>query len=121
VDLELEATINGNNRESFDSIGVRFRALEGSREVFLTSTRFAGIELPARGTIRCRISLRMCLPSGTYTVEPFAWRPGEDIIMSSGPISTCHMELDSSPLNRGTVDLSPQVSVTVMPNDLRAI
>jgi len=114
--IDLHATIPGSGRESFDSIGVRIRALEGSREMFLTSTRMAGLQLPDRGAVRCRITIRVCLPRGTYTIEPFAWRPGVDHVLCTGPITTCHVEVPASGLNRGAVDLSPEVTLTVLPN-----
>ncbi|HJR35035.1 MAG TPA: ABC transporter ATP-binding protein [Gemmatimonadales bacterium] len=114
ADLELEAVIPGRNREAFDSIGLRFRALEGSREVFMTSTRFADIRLPDHGKVRVLVSIRMCLPAGTYSMEPFAWRPGEDTIIATGPISTCHVGRAHSTLNRGIVDLEPRLAVSTL-------
>jgi len=109
TDFEMDASISGQDRESFDCIGVRIRALEGGREVFMTNTRLAGIELPARGAVRCHLSLRMNLPRGTYTIEPFARRTGEDHLLCTGPISTCHVEVPSSELYKGTVAFAPEL------------
>jgi ABC-type polysaccharide/polyol phosphate transport system ATPase subunit len=111
AELEVDASISGHEREAFDSIGVRIRALEGGREVFLTHTRLAELQLPERGTVRFRLLLKMCLPRGTYTIEPFAYRPGEAQQLCTGPISTCHIEVPASPLYRGTVLLDPRLSV----------
>ncbi len=111
VELEVDAVIPGIDRDAFDSFGVRIRALEGGREVFRTSTRFAGIALPDRGTVRCRVALTAHLPSGTYTIEPYAWRPGGEELFCTGPISTFHMETAPTALGRGSVDLSPSLTV----------
>lgn len=107
--LEIGATIPGSDRGAFDSVGVKLRTLEGGREIFVTSTRLAGIELPEKGVIQIAISLRMCLPRGTYTLEPFAWQTGSDQVIATGPISTCHVDVGPRPLGRGAVDLDPQV------------
>lgn len=82
----------------------------------MTSTRLAEMVLPDSGTIRCRLGLRMCLPRGTYTLEPFAFRPGEDQVLCTGPISTCHIEVSHPPLGRGMVDLEPRLSLTLLPS-----
>ena len=114
AELELSAVISGIEREQFDSIGVRIRALEGGREVFMTHTRLAGIVLAERGTVRCRVALRVHLPRGTYTVEPFAMKPREDYLLCTGPVSTCHVELSGDSLARGTVNLEPRVEVDLV-------
>ena len=111
TELELDASISGQDRGLFDHIGVRIRALEGGREVFMTNTSLAGLELPARGTVRCRLVLRMNLPRGTYTIEPFARKTGEDQVLCTGPMSTCHVELPPTELYRGSVVLDPQVTL----------
>ena len=116
AEVELDAVITGIDRSTFDCVGIRIRALEGGREVFLTSTRLAEIALPERGTVRLRLSLRMCLPRGTYTLEPLVFRPGEDQVLCTGPISTCHIEVAHSPLGRGTVDLEPRLSLNLLPS-----
>lgn len=120
AELELTASIPGRDRDTIDSIGVRIRALEGLGQLFLTNTRMAAMELPERGTVRCRITLRMCLPRGTYTIEPIALSRGEDQIVCTGPISTCHIEVPSTQLNRGTVNLEPRVTLAVLEPGARA-
>lgn len=109
--VEVDGVITGIDRGAFDCIGIRIRALEGGREVFMTTTRLAGLVLPERGTVRCRLALRMSLARGTYTIEPFAWRPGDDHIVCTGPISTFHMEVPANPIAAGTVDLLPRLEL----------
>ena len=109
--VEVDAVITGRDRGAFDNIGIRIRALDGRREVFMTGTRLAGLVLPERGTVRCRLALQMNLARGTYTIEPFAWRPGDDHIVCTGPISTFHMEVPASPIAACTVDLAPRLEL----------
>ena len=114
--LEMDASISGHDRALFDCLGVRIRSLEGGREVFMTHTRLAGLELPLQGRLRCRLSLDMNFPKGTYTIEPFARRIGEDSVLCTGPITTCHIELPASPLYKGTVVLNPRLTIEPLSN-----
>ena len=56
----------------------------------MTGTRLAGLVLPERGNVRCRLALPDEPGTGTYTIEPFAWRPGDDHIVCTGPIDVSH-------------------------------
>jgi lipopolysaccharide transport system ATP-binding protein len=114
AELLMDAVISGVDRDRFDSVGVRIRALDGGREVFMTHSRLLGLTLPPRGAVRCRMGLRVHLPKGTYTVEPFAMKPLEDYIFCTGPITTCHVEVPSSGQSRGPVDLSPRVALELL-------
>jgi lipopolysaccharide transport system ATP-binding protein len=114
IELELDASISGQERDSFDHIGVRIRALEGGREVFMTNTSLAGLALPRQGTIRCRLSLRMNLPRGTYTIEPFARGNRADQVLCTGPMSTCHVEVPHSEHYKGTVLFDPDFRVELL-------
>jgi len=53
----------------------------------------------------------MHLPRGTYTIEPFARKSGDDHVLCTGPMSTCHVELPPTELYRGSVVLDPQVTL----------
>ena len=109
VEIMISGNILDDDPDTFRELGIRVRSAQHGGQIFATTTKMCGLDLPVDKTFELKLQLDLNVEQGVYGIETYIYSAELQRDIYVGPTTHVHVLPDKRYV--GNVQLNPQFDI----------